>query len=115
MDNHAGELTIKTPIDEMMGKLPGVTRVTIPCKSGETLVIQEITLDPGALIPRHYHLERSERYWWVSGKGVLIMSDQEHEFFETGARSAFIRKGGSCTACATIRPSRSRSRRCTMP
>jgi quercetin dioxygenase-like cupin family protein len=86
----ANELGIKTSTDEFMAKLPGVTEVIIPHKPGEALMIQEVTLDPGATIPLHYHLERREMYFWLFGKGVLIMGGQEYEFSEAGLKKAFI-------------------------
>ncbi len=86
-------LGIKTPIDEMMGNLPGVTRVAVRSGfDGGSFVIQDITLAPGAMIPFHCHMKRREGYWWLSGEGVLVMSGQEHKFSEKGFQRAFIRR-----------------------
>lgn len=83
-------LQIKTPADEYMGNLPGVTRKPIPCKAGETLMIQRITLDPGATIPLHYHLKRQETYFGTLGEGVVIVNGQEHKFGVGGLQRVSI-------------------------
>ncbi len=83
---------IRSATDQFMGNLPGVTRETIPCETGEALMIQEITLDPGASIPLHYHLNRRETYWPLSGRGVLIMNGQEYELSQAGLSRVFIRR-----------------------
>lgn len=86
------QVEIRSATDEFMANLPGVTRVTIRCQPGETLMIQEITLAPGAMIPLHYHMKRREMYFWESGEGVLIKDGQEYSFCEAGIKQAFIRR-----------------------
>jgi mannose-6-phosphate isomerase-like protein (cupin superfamily) len=71
---------------------PGVVslRLLSPHNSASTRVtITRVTVEPGAVQPRHAH-EASEQIWWaISGGGTLLLADEERRPFSAGEVARF--------------------------